>query len=328
VQYYLGAAISSSTRRTYDSAIANWQEYCSSRGWCPADPVTSLHAEEWLAALADRGRHKASTIRTYKAALSTWHEENSTAANPLQSSRITRLITGIEAANAEREATARRAKPKSAGVTMEMVRLLAARYERGTAHEMMMVAAAALATAAALRPSELLGSRTARRALVVNQLRFFDSNSRPLSHLTARAVLPDHCTVTLRVSKTNQRQNDEPVHISTPAAVRAIWSWRLRRHADADNERLGEELFRLPDRRPLRMPALLGFTTYALRQLGQGDLHLTGKCFRIGGASTLTALGANEADLRGLGRWHTNMWTTYADPEAKKLRDIKVRRRM
>lgn len=329
MQYYLERAIAPSTRRTYDTAIANWRAYCEDRRWDPDGAVTNLHAEEWLASLADRGRLKASTIRIYKAALSTWHEENSTGPNPLQSGRISRLVAGIEASAAEREARARLARPKSAGVTMDMIRRLSSHLSRGTAREMMMLGAAALATAAALRPSELLGSTGEARALTVDQLRFFDAQGTPILSFSTGAPAPAHCTITLRISKTNQRRRPEHIHVSAAVAVRAAWAWRLARHPDSQNGRYGSELFRLPSARPLRTSALVGFTRLALHKLGWPNLHLTGKCFRIGGTSTLAASGASDDAMRRLGRWRTNVWsTTYADEEAHKTRDLNARKEM
>lgn len=330
VQHYLVHAIAPETRHTYRTAVDHWRSYSESRGWCPDDPVTSLRAEEWLAGLADGGRHKASTIRTYKAALSTYHEERSTAPNPLKSDRISRLLAGIKNSLADNAALTQHkpAKPKTPGVTMAMVRLLEAQFNRGSTREVMMLGAIALATAAALRPNELLGTPRLRRALATNQLCFFDSLDQPLSHIDHGGVVPDHCTVTLRISKTNQGGKDEEIQIAAPVAVRAIWAWRLIRHPDSENGRHGAELFRMRSAESLKMSALLGFTRQSLRDIGQGDLPLTGKCFRIGGTSTLAERGASDADLRKLGRWRTSMWTAYADPASQKKRDLSVRRAM
>jgi hypothetical protein len=331
VAAYMREAIAPSTRRTYDPAIANYRDYCESRGWRPDDPITEFTAEEWLASLADGGKLMFSTIRTYKAALSTWHEERSTLPNPLHSARVSRLLTGIENSKAAREAERRRDRPKTDGFDMSMLREVIKHYRDGTDKEVLFVGAAALLTAGAMRPGEVLGSQTAP-PLLAEQISFFvkATDRSPIHQFSSLpdGAAPDHCIVSLRGSKTNRRQRREEIVIASPDAVRAIWAWRLRRHADSENELHGPELFKLPGRKPLRTANLIAFVSLGLRACGLGEFHLSGKCFRIGGTSTLAAAGADPADLRRLGRWRTNQWETYADPKSHQIRAREVNRRM
>lgn len=332
VQHYIRAAIAPSTRSTYATAQQNYRDYCKGRRWDPQAAVTEERAEEWLAALADSGRHAASTIRTYKAALSTLHEETSSSPNPVATERVKRLMAGIENDKAAREAARRRLKPKSDGVTMNMVRRMAETQQAGTEKEIMMIGAAALAAAGGFRPGEVFNSTSARRALTTEQVQFFAraGDAKPIAdvHRQEPGFVPDHCTVELYISKTNQRGAREEVHIAAPAAVRAIWAWRQKRYRDEENAARGDEFFRRAGYKPLALSALLGYLRCKLRQLDFGELHLTGKCFRIGAASTLAAAGVETADLRDLGRWRTNMWRTYADGPARKARALIANRLM
>ena len=275
----------------------------------------------------------ASTIRTYKAALSTYHEEHSSAVNPLKSDRISRLIAGIENAKAETEAKKRRDHPKTEGVTMDMIRALVNKFSRSHDRHVMLLGAAALATAAALRPSEVLGSARSNRALKVDQVRFYATagSTRPITAFIPLEgdAQPDHVSVTLRVSKTNQRHADEQVQVAAPAAVRALWAWRMRRHSPDQDSLHGDEFFRLPGYPPPAVSRVLGFVKTGLVAVGFGKLQLTGKCFRIGGTSSLAALGAPEQDICALGRWKSpRMWRTYADPSSHKARAVESSRRM
>lgn len=330
---YLRMGIAPATRRTYTPAVEHYRQYCESRDWDPEGPITSFTAEEWLAALADGGRLMFSTICTYKAALSTHHEERSTAPNPFSSGRISRLLTGIEADKAPREATARRAKPKSDGFTLGMLKPIIAHYHTPSAKEVLFLGAAALLLAGGARPGEVLPAAN-RPQLLAEQLLFF-AKAGDRSPITNPADLPsgsypDHCILSLRGSKTNRQQRVEDQPIAQPDAVRALWRWRLRRHADSRNAELGAELFKLPGQGPLRIANLLAFLSLSLRATGQGDPHLTGKCFRIGATSQLAAAGAGVGDLRALGRWSqtSQVWQTYADPRSRQVRAREVNRRM
>lgn len=328
VKAYLHAAIRPSTRTTYQTAMANYEKYAESMSWEPGAPITERRTEEWLAALADGGQLMTSTIRTYKAALSTHHEETSTLPNPVSSERISRLVAGIENSRTEREAKRRREKPKCEGFTPEMFRAIEIRYRQGSDKELMMIGAAALLTHTGSRPSEVLGNRTIR-PLLAEQVRFFaQPSAREPMPPTEAAGEPDHCTVELRGSKTNQQQRSQAKYVSAACGVRALWRWWRKRESSGGSTIHGPELFKLKGRRPLTTTNLVGFITRAAAEAGLGDLSLGGKSFRIGSTSALAAAGTDAADLRGLGGWQTNMWRTYADAESKRQRAILIGRRL
>ena len=340
VQYYLEQSVAASTQSSYDTGVRSYQQYCEQRAWCPDDLVTTAKAEEWIAALADHNRVAASTIRVYRSALSTWHEQRTAATshpNPVQHPRISRIIAGIERAQAPAAAARIAAQPKTEGVTVAMIEQLASYIKHADTSDRarMMLAAAALATCAALRPSELLGSaQHPTRAITLDQLVFYrDAEGRqriPASCCYAEqygATVPDHAQLTLHISKSNQRGAPQCCQVAAPTAVAALWEWCHRRGSDRTH---GAQLFRLPGYKPLAHTKLVRFVQAILRALGHTSLRLTGKCFRVGAASTLSRSGADAADIAVLGRWAPNssVWRRYADPASNAERAREVNRKL
>lgn len=340
VNYYVHHAIAPSTRRTYQHAIEQYHTYCHDRGWNSNDPITIPKASEWLAAVADQGQVRLGTMRTYRAALSTHFEETSTnPTNPLSSPHIARLMNGIERDKAPREAEVRREKPKTEGVTMEMLKsiLLHKPIINQDHCFTMCFGAAVLASVAGLRPNELLGNTSIEsdRALKTTQIKFFLDlhDELPMSEAVIRnmkdthsSITPDHFTITLTISKTNQLGNLESIHVGDEVAVAAVWRWKLLRIPPSQDQEHGPEFFKLIGYRPLRMATLLKFVETNLVSAGHKRMELTGKCFRIGRASELAAAGASEEQLTNSGGWAHNSrtWRIYADGQSKKVRDVQA----
>ena len=344
VHSYLHQGISVSTTKSYSIAVNHYLSYCEDRGWNPNRVPTSEYAEEWIASLGDSGRISANTARVYKAAMSNWHKKRSTATDPFSSDRITLMMNGIERSKAEREQHKREAKPAPVSFTMDMARdFIDYCAEWSKSHDSsarVYAAAAGVATACALRPSELFGSANQpERRITVSQLKFYSSqnelmvpsiNSSQVSSSAAAAAssYPHYFSLHLKASKTNQMGRTEEIHSATKAAVRALWEWRT--------ERGGEEgpLFirGSSDRRPLLTSCLLNFIRSWLNQIHSGlnsSRRITGKCFRRGGASTLNSLGATSRELNDIGRWRTkDMWKTYADSDSKKKRALETSQKM
>jgi hypothetical protein len=82
----------------------------------------------------------------------------------------------------------------------------------------------------------------------------------------------------------------------------------------------------------LTMHVLIGHLRRKLASIGFGDLFVTGKCFRKGAASTLSALGTDAADIAIAGGWAvgSNVWQThYANmPEVRRARAVRVNEQM
>lgn len=333
VKAYLQAAIAPSTRITYAAAFTSWTQFCTKRNIAPEDPITELIAEEWISALADHGRITAATIRTYKAAMGTYHTEHSTLPNPFQTARMHRIITGIENEKAPREAARRRAQPKSDGFTQQHLSIVSERCMQGTQQEIMMAAAAAFMYGAALRPNEAVGS-SSKEPIRMDQIEFFagrESRSAmpiPSSARSNDRLVPHHIVVELHGSKTNQQHREEKVVIIGALAVQMVWRWYRIRHERALSSAPGTApdpwLFSLPSKGRLTGHTLLSFLHIVAREHSLSP-HWTPKCFRIGATSDAHAAGINSEGLRHIGRWRANTWQTYADPQSAVDRAIAAR---
>jgi hypothetical protein len=192
----------------------------------------------------------------------------------------------------------------------------------------MLFAAIALGVAAALRPSEMLGSRAhPLRALRAEQISFFDAARRPLllHRDSDSGAAPDHFHVSLEVSKTDQGRRGSEKPVATPVAVQALWRWwRL------SGARGSIALFQSGNKQ-LTTNALVGHLRRCLALIGHGDGYFTGRSLRKGGASTLSAQGVAAADIAAVG-WAngSNVWQAhYANhPEVRRERQLAISRSM
>ena len=156
-------------------------------------PLRADYVAEWLTAMAEAGGRTANTIAQYKSALHTHFASLQSFAdhgpNPLAHPKLQRLLTGISNAKAAPEQAARTASPACQPLTFDIVRALRATNRNGQ-RDIMMYAAIATATAAALRPSELLGSRDhPDRALRGDQVTLLRRNQ---SARAPRAIWASH----------------------------------------------------------------------------------------------------------------------------------------
>jgi hypothetical protein len=333
VQHYLQQSLSESTRQSYASALKRYQDYCLFRGWNPDRLPSLFEAEEFLAAMADMNEISSNSIHVYKAGLA-WHYSMKSADtnNPFDHVRIKRLLKGVEKMKAKSEQEKRLARPRTESITMDTIRTL--RDRLSDSHDdktSLMLAAASLCAASACRPGEILGSDAHRdRTITMQQVRFYETATAttPINipnEVDEQKTTPHHLTLTLNISKTNQLRKREEIHISSPVAVALNWRWLIHRQSVPHT---GQELFRRDGYVPLRMKQLLSYLTHSLRTPHHTPF-LTGKCFRIGGASTLAGAGASEEEISQLGRWRSRgMWRTYADYNAIKQRAIRTNRNM
>jgi hypothetical protein len=297
--------------------------------------ITESSIIEWLSGLADRGQLTAKTINTYRSAMSTYYTEHHSGVNPAQSPLVSRAISGIERARGEVEQ--RHQKEKSEAVTMDMIRQIISKHHSTTdSFTIMRIAAAALATAAAMRPSELLGSSTNDRHLTTSQIKFFttDESDEPIPadkyrHDTfTSGSAPARVSIQLLISKTNQNRKPQFIHVSNPATVAALWRWRIIRPADrSDDNSEKDYFFKASGYRPLQAKALVKWITKELASFGH-RLHLTPKCFRIGGASSALASGASIDDIKATGRWKSDAWQLYPNEASRKLRALSANRKL
>jgi hypothetical protein len=346
-------SIADGTRNSYDTGLKRWKSYCEYRYWNHKNEITTAHAEEWLAAMADEGKVNVNSMKVYRSALSSYYVENTPAVgnqtimNPLDHPRIERILNGIARDQAGRRQLQFASRPKTKGITMDMIIKLIDTFKDGNDKQLMCTAAASLAFASALRPSELLGSaKLPDRSLRINQMQFFSDTAgdhlivpQNLEYSTLVSLVPDHCVITLHVGKTNQLRTAKPRYIAIAPIVRILWCWFTKRiqYSNAvyhmndinQNETNSDELFKRVGYKPLRMSSLLSFLKQELPLLGFSDMNkLTGKTFRIGGTSALTTLGVPEEDIRTMGGWSKNstVWRQYASTASLRHRAILTQR--
>ena len=325
---YLRASLAASTQKTYASAVSLYTAFCAERGYLMY-PLRADHAAEWLTAMAESGGRTASTITMYKSALHTLFDSSQSFAdtqpNPLAHPKLKRLLKGISNAKAAPERVAATTRHTCSPLTFDIVRRLRAVHSDTQPREVMMFAAIALATAACMRPSELLGSSTyPERTLTAQQIVFFAAAHSDATVTPGVGVTASRCSVHLLTTKTHLKGEERTV--SADEAVQALWRWFILSGAQGS-----DVLFQL-NGTPLTTNSLIGHLRRKLKHIGLGHLYVTGKCFRRGGASTLSALGASAADIAVAGGWsaNSNVWQQhYAnDPSVQRARAIEMNAQM
>ena len=318
-----------STQKTYHTAITLFTQFCAERGF-DMFPLRVDHGAEWLTLMAESGGRTAATISLYKSALHTLFSSTQSFAdnspNPFAHPKLKRLLKGIANSKAAPERVANTAANREcAPLTFDIVRRLRAVHSDTEPREVMMFAAIALATAACMRPSELLGSITyPERALTANQVTFFTALQSITPVTPVSGTVASSCTVHLLVTKTHLE--GEVRTVSAEEAVQAIWRWFIISGAGGHTP-----LFQL-HACPLTTNSLIGHLRRKLKLIGLGHLYVTGKCFRRGGASTLSALGASAEDIAAAGGWAVNstVWQSHyaKHPNVQRARAIQVNAQM
>lgn len=348
----IGRSIGDNSRRKYQSAMNGYNKYYATRADSPNGAITLEHTLQWLASLA--GTVAPSTIAAYKSALSTTYL-NSPAAltssvNPLDHPSLTRLLEGIQHAYYKPEQRRKMLAPVTDAVTFDMLMKLVPIWQDASTFEQMLLAAAFLCTAAILRPSELLGSaRFPSRALRIDQVTFYRDaagsepiyagqhdvqlssavlvrNRASIAQPVSIDVMPHHALIELDISKTANYKRPPLSAIAQPDAIRILWHWIAHRRAHPDDT---NRIF-VHDGKQLTMKQLFTATQSALAGLGHDRLHLTGKCFRRGAASSLAAAGVAPADISVAGRWEPNglQYQTYVDAGSQLARQIAINQKM
>jgi integrase len=260
-------------------------------------------------------------VGAYKSALHTHFASQQSFAdhgpNPLSHPKLQRLLTGISNSKAAPEQAARLASSACQPLTFDIVPELRAVHGDGQ-REVMIYAAIATAMAAALRPSELLGSSEYPSELCAQVRCFYNAAGHPSQPGIA------YCTLRLEVSKTNQRRRNDERVISAPEAVQALGRWITARAGAPPHS----SLFEFSDDKPLTTNALIGNLRRKLKAIGRESMTVTGRSFRKGGASTLAVLGVPAADIVNVHGWAngSSVWREhYAHfPDVKRARAVQV----
>jgi integrase len=319
--------------------VQRFREWRAEHGRLPDAPLTADDACSWLAELADRGAHKASTLSTYAAALSNWYDTqqrhpDSQRGNPMGCNAVRRLLAGVANVQAERQqqrALAELGSERCFPLTLPTLRLYP--FDASSPRARMYRAAAYLGVCLALRISELLGSPAhPARAIRMEQLSFF-SDTAALSALSSAAALcsatPSPVVLQLVLRATKTRHHAPTVKVCAVAeAVQAVWQWY--RECCASRRAPSDRVFQLDSRPPVSSYALMRYLRRRHAAAGLGAVALTGKSLRSGGASTLAALGVDEQHIAQLG-WADDspVWHRYAShPGVQRQRAIQRSRLM
>jgi hypothetical protein len=335
VQKLLLAATSQSTQASYATAVAHYSEWCA-RWSYDADPlaVTVAQASEWLTAAGSERNLMATSLRTYRSALSTaWATAGGTGPNPLQDSLIKRVIKGYRNIRMTLDSEMRMQRAGTISLTVELLAAIesgAPGAQAGTPDEIMVWAAACLLTFGLNRCGEIFRStRTHRPAILASAVTFYDH---PLSVLPRElnpgnwqgASLPGLYSVALGQTKADQEGTNPDQRIAAAPTVRALWRWmHIRRDLGGQPD---EPLFAVPGcRTPLTRERL--FTTVASwhKVVSGAAPKVSGKAFRRGGNQSLVASGASVSDMKHAGRWASNaMPALYSSAKANEQRGLHV----
>ena len=329
---YLRMAIAPTTRKTYDVGIAAFRQWREERGQAPDGLPTTNEIGCWLADCADKGGQRASTLRVYASAVSTWFAEmrhpDSREPNPAADPSIQRVLKGIQRQEVQRAvASVRRGRQKTADASELLLPTLLKFHFGESPRDCMFFAAACLAVTGGMRASELLGSKDyPERALTRDQQSFFAGTADNLAPIeaphggaAAPEVTPVVLEVHLHVTKTTQMSGVTKV-IAAPRVVAAVWRWIC---VSAEHA-AGDLLFQLEGRAPLTTGALTKDLERRHAAAGLGQVRYTGKSWRRGGAATLAALGYDAAAIAALG-WAEDsaMWERYVrDPQVRRVRAV------
>jgi len=334
----MAQAITANTRRTYAAPLRSYADFCIDLNRSPeARDINIFKAGEWLAHLAIGGTLSGGTLKGYRSALSTaWEESGAQGPNPLQSALIERHMRGASRILLMRDVAARDGRELTIELTPRILALLlppveeAIRAAKGTHDPLPLLcwAATCFGVFGLLRPSEFLGIGYSRYSslLTAASVRFFVS---PL-HEGEMAMLPrgrdvfdypfpDRFDFALGPTKADQLAKNSRIIIAAPMCVQAIWRWMHARRARGHEPQ--ELLFVRPDRQALSRPQLLKQLKEWLTPILGGELKLTGKCFRRGGASGMLASGASVPAIMRAGRWKSAaMVGVYSNAEAQRIR--------
>lgn len=288
----------------------------------PDSPLTADEVCTWLSLLGDRGQLQASTIHTYAAALGNWHDTehrhpDNHERNPLQSNSVRRVLAGIANVQAERAQQRPLSESSERGFPLTLPTLRRYPFDLQQPLARMYRAAAYLGVCLGLRISELLGSsRTPERAIRMEQLSFYKDSAAatPLRPNEPDLAVPGVLQLVLRATKTNHLSSTTKI-LTVPEAVHAVWEWF--RECTSKGRSARALLFQLDNHRPATAFSLTRYLQRRHQAAGLGEVRLTGKSLRRGGASTLAAMGVDEQHIAQLG-WAagSSVWQRYTDDPA------------
>lgn len=316
-------AIAPSTRATYVTAIKNYVQWCKSQ--CLSRDIGSSTPRdvcEWLTHLAVTQERNSNTIALYRHALKTCIREqqgvtSTSELSPCDHFTVLRVLKGIQRRASVPESLQRLAN-SATPITADMVRSIHAAGFIHTLADQRSFAALALGVSGFMRPGEFLGSSV----LTWGQMTFYQQDGTPAVTPTH---IPDHLTLRLPITKTDQMGRGRTIHIATPIAVTAAWGWYQQRSPSSTST---SPIFHNASGTVLTLSRLLGTVRDWLSRAGYTHLNVQGRSFRRGGASGMAAAGESAATIQRAGRWRSDAATLYIGSKAEQTRAIEASRRL
>lgn len=317
-------AIAPSTRAAYDTALKNYVQWRKAQH-LSADIRGSTPREvcEWLTQLAVTQGRNSNTIALYRHALKTCISEHhsvtasSDHVSPCDHFTVLRVLKGIQRRASVPESLHRLAN-SATPITADMVRRIHAAGLINTLADQRSFAALTLGVSGFMRPGEFLGSRV----LTWGQLTFYAKDG---TQAVSPSHTPDHLTLMLPITKTDQMGRGRTIHIATPIAVSAAWEWYHHRPTDSTSH---SPLFLNAAGLTLSLGRLLGTVRDWLTRVGYTQLNVQGRSFRRGGASGMAAAGESAATIQRAGRWRSDAATLYIGKKEEERRAIEASRRL
>lgn len=338
VETLLLAATSRSTQATYATAVRHYKEWCARWGF-DSHPlaVTTARALEWLAFAGPERKLMATSLLTYRSALSTaWANAGGTGANPVQDASISRLLAGYRNQRYARDVEARAQRQETIALTVELLAEIepsAPGARGGTPDDIMLWAAACMLTFGLNRCGEIFRStRSGRPPIFACAIKFFDHQHASIvrelnSGNWQDAAAPSLYSVALGQTKADREGSNPDQRIAAVPAVRALWRWmHIRRDLGGES---GAPLFAVPGELPLTRTRLFAAVASWLGAVSGAAVapKVTGKAFRRGGNQSLVASGAAISELQHAGRWRgRTMPAVYSSAAADSARGIHVSR--
>ena len=282
-----------STKRTYQSGITRFQEFCSTFSLPPL-PASPLTLRYFCAHISTTVCH--ATVKLYLSAICLHHIEHNHP-DPTHDTLLQYVVKGIKRSQS---APTRPRLP----ITLSILKALKQALHNATHHTMhdkrMLWAAFTTAFYGFLRAGELCARAVAH----------FDPDSRLLhSDLTLNST---YIRLNIQASKTDPFRQGQTVTIgatSTSTYPRALKTYLEL--LESTFSRPSSPLFVFKDRAYLTRSKLTTTLRNLLLAAGLNPDHYASHSFRIGAATSAAAAGLPDWQIQAMGRWSSNCYTRY-----------------
>ncbi|XP_067322379.1 tyrosine recombinase XerC-like [Anolis sagrei] len=284
-------ALAPSSRKSYTRAVQEFLDFRHQYNLPETRPVPYEQIAQFCVYHRRRGLAPQS-IRAKLSALAYWFKAQGLS-DPTDDFRIHKFLTGWSRQRGHPRDDRQPMTPAILkGLKQLWPRLCTSYYEQVLYHS-----AALTAFFGALRVSELVAlskSDTSHRALLISDVKVFQDSM----EIRVRASKTDQEAKgqVIRLLKCSEEDLCPVVAMTQFAALRGIGKGYLFSHQDG---------------KPLTKYQFWTITAKALDLLGMGHLKFGTHSFRIGAATTASALGYNKDEIKAIGRWRSGAFRGY-----------------